>query len=205
LRQVALFFSYLFHPLLLTTLLIGLLYLYVPEVITPVDDNTIQSILILIFTLTYVIPLCSVLVMKLLGSIESLHLYNRRERFLPFFFIGTYYAITTYLFTSRMPFSDMLLIIFLSITVLIFVVTFLTLWLKISIHAAGMWGMVGFILAIHLTAPVTGLFVPLIVSLLLAGIVSSSRLLLDEHSPREVYYGGIVGFSICFSAIYFLT
>jgi hypothetical protein len=205
LKKVALFFSYFFHPLILTTLLVATLYWYIPEVIRPMDASIIRHVLLLIFALTYIIPLCSVVVMKLLGSIQSLHLPDRRERIMPFFFIGCYYAITTYLFVSRLPFSDVLLMVFIAVTTLIFLVTFLTLFFKISIHAAGMWGVVGFLLALHFTAPVTGLFVPLFVSLLLAGIVSASRLFLNEHSPREVYFGGMIGFTTCFSAIYFLT
>ncbi len=160
--------------------------------------------MILIFALTFVIPLCSILVMKLLGSISNLHMRSRKERFMPFFFIGIYYAVTTYLFVSRLPFSDVLLYIFGGVTLLIFVCTFITLFMKISLHAAGIWGIVGFILALHLKIPVAGLFLPMNVSLLLAGLVSSSRLYLNEHTPRQVYVGAITGFLICFGAL-FLT
>ena len=204
-RKFALFLSYLFHPLLLTTLLIGSLYLYIPEVIRPINPDTIRQIMILISALTFVIPLCSILVMKLLGSIESLHMRSRKERILPFFFIGIYYSVTTYLFVSRLPFSDVLLAIFGGVTLLIFISTFITLFMKISIHSAGIWGIVGFTLALHLKVPVAGLFIPMIVSLLLAGVVSSSRLFLNEHTPRQVYVGAVTGFLICFSAMFLIS
>jgi len=204
LRYLALAISVIFHPLLLTTLLIGVLYLYIPEIIRPADPAMIRQVLILVFTLTFVIPLCSLLVMKLVGSIQDLHMRNRRERFMPFFFIGCYYAVSTYLFMTRLPFSDVLMMIFSGVTLVIFVASFITLFMKVSVHAMGIWGIVGFLLGLNLRVPIAGLFIPMIISLLLAGLVSSSRLLLNEHSPREVYIGAATGFLICFLAM-FLT
>ncbi len=204
LRYLALFISVLFHPLLLTTLLTGTLYLYLPEVIRPAEPAMIRQVMILISTLTFVIPVCSLLVMKLLGSIQDLHMRNRKERFMPFFFIGCYYAVSTYLFMTRLPFSDVLLMIFSGVTLVIFVASFITLFMKVSVHAMGIWGIVGFLLGLHLRIPIAGLFIPMIVSLLIAGLVTSSRLLLNEHSPGEVYTGAVTGFAICFLAM-FLT
>lgn len=201
LRKIALFVSVILHPLLLTTLLTGALYLYIPEIIRPASPDLIRRVIVLIFTLTFVIPICSLLVMKLLGSIQDLHMRNRRERFMPFFFIGCYYAVSTYLFFTRLPFSDVLLTIFVGVTLIIFVASFMTLFMKVSVHAMGIWGVVGFLLGLHMRIPVAGLFLPMVVSLLLAGIVSSSRLLLNEHSPAEVYTGGVTGFLLCFLAM----
>ena len=186
---------------MLTTLLVATLYLFIPEVIRPARPDLIRQVLILIGTLTFVIPLCSLLVMKLLGSISDLHMRERKERFVPFFFIGCYYAVSTYLFMTRLPFSDVLLTIFSGVTLVIFVASFITLFMKVSVHAMGIWGVVGFLLGIHLKLPVAGLFLPLVVSLLLAGLVCSSRLFLNEHSPGEVYTGAATGFAICFTSM----
>lgn len=204
LTSAARFLSFLFHPLLLTSLLLGTLYITIPEVIRPVDPASIRKVLLVVFTLTFIIPFCSIVVMKLLGSIDSLYMRNRHERLMPFFFIGSYYAVTTYLFLTKLPFSEALVAVFFGVTLVIFMIFIQTFFLKVSIHAAGIWGLVGFLLALHLRVPVAGLFIPVMVSLLIAGLVTSSRLYLNEHSPAEVYSGAVTGFVVCFLTMYLM-
>lgn len=68
----------------------------------------------------------------------------------------------------------------------------------------GVGGMLGFVLAS--TQMVTGysLLNYAIGAVLLAGLVGSSRLYLNTHTPLQVWFGFILGFVICFLS-YFLV
>ncbi len=51
--------------------------------------------------------------------------------------------------------------------------------------------------------PESPLLIPVVVSVILAGIVSSARLYLNAHTPHEVYAGVVLGFAVCFGILYF--
>jgi membrane-associated phospholipid phosphatase len=51
--------------------------------------------------------------------------------------------------------------------------------------------------------PFYDLLYPVIVSVILTGVVMSSRLRLNEHRPAEVYAGALLGFFVCFFTLYF--
>lgn len=204
-RSLAHIISYAFHPLIMATGLIALLYFFAPSVISPISESSIRLILIMVFILTYVIPLISIGMLKLTSNISSMRLSNRKERVMPFIFVTIYYGLTTYLFYSKLVFGTTLIVIFLSITAIILLVALISLFYKISAHSAGAWGMVGFMTSIHFKYPDSMLFFPIIVAILMAGIISSSRLALDEHSLGEVTYGSFMGFVVSSGCIYLLT
>jgi membrane-associated phospholipid phosphatase len=84
-------------------------------------------------------------------------------------------------------------------------VTVITFFFKISAHTTGTAGVLGCLIAIHLKYIDSMLFWPIVVALVLHGIVSSARLYLNTHDPKEVYLGAVLGFVVNFGAIYLLT
>ena len=69
------------------------------------------------------------------------------------------------------------------------------IYFKISMHAIGMGGLVGiaFVIMQQNTMLMTW---PLSAALLIAGLVCTSRLLISDHTQKEIYAGLLVGF-IC--------
>ncbi len=197
--------SYVFHPLLMATGLLAILYLFAPTVIQPISESSIKLVLVMVFILTYVIPLISIGMLKITSSISSYKLSNRKERLMPFFFVTLYYGLTTYLFASKLVLGHTLLVVFSTITAVIFLVTVFTFFIKISAHSAGAWGIIGFMVALHYKFPDSRLMLPILVGLIIAGIINSSRLYLNEHNLKEVAYGSLLGFLVSFGAIIILT
>ena len=66
------------------------------------------------------------------------------------------------------------------------------IYYKISMHAIGMGGLLGLFLVImqQNTMLMTG---PLTVALLIAGLVCTSRMIVSDHRPKEIYAGLLVG------------
>ena len=203
-RKSAEFISIVFHPLIQTTLLAAVIYYVMPELLKPFDNDTVPSLLFMLATLTFLVPLLSIVALRVIGAIGSVRMENRSERLMPFFFIGCYYALTVYMFSQRIVLSDIMILILLTVTILIFLIFLITFFFKISVHAAASWGVFGILLAIHLRLPDAPMLFPLIVLLLLAGAVSSARLLLNAHKPVEVHVGAVLGFVLCFGFLYFM-
>ena len=86
----------------------------------------------------------------------------------------------------------------LSTALLSFVVTIINFWWKISIHSVGTGALTSLIivLSIKMRTPVT----PILISVILAsGLVLSSRLWLNAHSPKEAWLGfftGVAGMAV---------
>lgn len=205
LKKLANIISFVFHPLLMTSLLVVTLYFFAPTTLLPVQQNSIGYLLIIVLILTYILPLFSVGMLKATNTISSFKLDDRKERVMPFFFITVYYALTTYFFATKLVLGDDMIILFGSVTVTIFLITVITTFFKISAHTAGTAGVFGLLLAFHLKYLDSLLFWPIIVMLLLHGIVSSARLYLNTHDPLEVHLGAALGFVVNFGAIYLLT
>ncbi|GAA0890518.1 hypothetical protein GCM10009122_01960 [Fulvivirga kasyanovii] len=205
LKNLANIISVVFHPLLMTTLLVASLYFFAPSSILPINSDSILLILLMVLILTYILPLLSVGMLKLTKSISSIHLHSRKERIMPFFFITVYYGLTAYFFSEKLVLGNALVIMLVSITATIFLITVISTFFKISAHSAGTAGVLGFFIAIHFRYLDSLLFWPIIATLVLHGVVSSARLYLDTHSPTEVHIGALLGFIINFGAAYIFT
>jgi membrane-associated phospholipid phosphatase len=201
-KKLALIISYIFHPLLMPTMLFSVLLLAAPQVFSPYSFEQMKLLIVLIFVTTFVIPLLSMSTLKLTGTISSFMLEKRKERLLPFFFTVFFYAITVYMFTYRIGQLDAITVLLGTITVIIFVVALLTIKIKISAHSAGMGGGIGFLWALKLIYPDMMLLLPLLGTILITGGVMTSRMYLNAHRPLEIYLGGAIGIVISFCSIF---
>lgn len=193
--------SYIFHPLLMPSMTFLILYWLMPELIKPLTIVTLPFL----FITTFIIPLLSISMMKLSGSIASFRLENREERLMPFSFVSIFYGLTTYLFVFKIQVNDIIALLLLATTILVVVLTLITFWFKISIHAAGISGVVGFFLVFGIRFPESQAMYPLLVLLISAGLVMSARLELNAHSPKEILAGTLTGLTICFSTLYWFA
>lgn len=194
------FVSALFHPMLMPTLTFLIVYYFLPEVVRPLGLITLPFL----FITTFLIPLLSISVLKYTSNISSLSLEKREERTLPFTFVATFYGLTSYMFIFQFKVNPTVSIMLLATTILIIILTIITQFEKISIHAAGISGVVGFLVVFGVRHPGSLVLYPLILMVVVAGLVMTSRLYLNAHTPREILAGFVVGFSTCFGLLYFL-
>lgn len=169
------------------------------------SDERMLYILAIIFTTTFLMPAFCVLILKMTNNISNFKLHDRRERIIPYIFISLFYAITTYLFYTKLKINTLFLIILATITILMIVLTFITFFWKISTQSAAVCAIIGFLMAISYKFPQDKLFFPLIILILLAGAIMSSKLYLNENDHKEIYGGSAIGFIFSFSSVYFFT
>lgn len=131
---------------------------------------------------------------------------NRRDRRLPFLLVTFFYLAATYIFYRQLPLGQNLVISTSLVAIMRVVVsTYLItcFWWKISVHAAGAAGWLGFVLAYAHTYTSHTLLWPLVWAIALLGIVIWARLYLNVHRPIETLGGAALGFLICCGSVYF--
>jgi membrane-associated phospholipid phosphatase len=198
--------SIVFHPLLLATYLFGVFMLALPGALDPLKEEGHLNFIFLIFCVTFLFPALNVGIFKAFGSIKTIAMKERSERVIPFSFIAILYCVITYLFytRTRIGFNDNLLKFLIIIDALVVVGTIATYFYKVSVHSLGVCGLIGILLPLNKISEDGALFYPTIATIVVAGLVMSSRLQLNAHTPREVMVGGVLGFTTRFVLMFFL-
>jgi hypothetical protein len=187
--------SILFHPLLMATYLLAMLAWALPAALDPVPAQSHWMFILFIFLVTFVLPVSSLSVFSLMGTIQSFTMKERKERIVPFIFIAAMYVAITYVFYSkyRFGFNDNLLKLIIIVDMLVIVATVTTFFYKVSVHSISIWGLVGITLLLTKISEVNTLFYVTIGLIVLAGVIMSSRLQLAAHTYREVMWGSVLG------------
>ena len=90
-RKAAELVSVFFHPLLLTSMLFGLLFLFAPYMLLPIREDFAGIFILVIFLTTFVIPLISLSIFRATNMIPDFHMSERADRLIPFVFISIFY------------------------------------------------------------------------------------------------------------------
>lgn len=194
------FISVMFHPLLMATYLFGLLSLELPMALFPIQSAGHQWFMLIIFIVSFFLPASSIGIFKILGSIKSLTMDNRNERLIPFSLITIFYFMFTYMlyYKFKIGLSDNVFKMMLIVDGLVLVSTLITFFYKLSVHSVAICGLLGIIIPLNKVAERNQLLFPTIILILLAGIIMSSRLKLNVHTPREVLIGSLTGLATGF-------
>lgn len=202
-RKLAWFFSIILHPLLLPTLTFFLLLYVSPNTTIPIHQEGRYAIMMIIFILTFMFPMLWIYLLYLTNVIKDIRMQNKEERIIPFITTSVCYVIITFMFLFMEKFNilPILAVITGSVSLSIFLVTIITFSWKISAHSVGIAGVVGFILGLSLKYGSDGLLFPFLISIALAGILMSSRLYLNAHTPMQILAGAFLGFVVCLGGI----
>lgn len=185
----------------MTTYLFIVLSLYFPAVLLPIRPS--PWFIFLIFLMTFILPALNFLFFRVSGSIRDITMVERRDRVMPFTFVTILYCVVTLMFYWKFPVPNVLRIMGI-ITATVIVSTIVTIFYKVSVHSVSIWGLLGILIPLNKAAG-DGAFVYATVGLLvIAGIIMSSRLLLNVHAPREVLVGGVMGFVVAFAGMMIL-
>ena len=139
--------------------------------------------------------------MRLTRLISDLSIEDRKQRIAPFIFIFCFYATATYMFYAKVQVSEVIIVFFAALTFLILILTFITIFWKISVHGASAGGTIGFAMALYAAYPYENYSIILSMLFILAGLVIYARLSLNAHTPSQAYLGAILGFVVCFFAM----
>lgn len=203
-RRLALFLSVVFQPLLMPSLVFGLLFFGVPQA-TSLPEAFKVRIFYLIVCATLLIPVVLMLGLRWSGYVKSLHFEEKSDRRVPFILVTLFYVLTTYFLKEKTELDPILWQGMGVITAAVALLTVVTYFWKMSAHLTGIGGVLAVTGILGLYFPSVTVAYLLVATLVLGGGIASSRLYLDAHRPAEVYVGLLVGFVTCwigFSWIY---
>lgn len=205
LRALAHLVSYVFHPVLMPTIMTLVLYRLSAASFAGVEPK--------VFTLAYIIrigvnsamfPIISVLLLKAVGFIESIHLRTSKERIIPLIISIIFYWWTNQIFKHEAATPVIIRILLQGSYWAVLAIFLINIFFKISMHTVAAGGVVGLMIVLMILSPIS-MTVPLFVALFFAGIVGTARMILKAHYPAEIWLGYIVGIAAQVGAYYYIT
>jgi len=193
-KKFAMALSIIFQPIFVPLYSLLILFNANTYITYAVAPQIRQFIYLITLLNTVLLPMAVFYYFLRSGLIRSFHMHTAQERSLPFLTTLVFHLSTFYLFTQvPMPglFSDLVLGAAFSVTAA-FVIN---LKWKVSIHMLGMGGIVGTITGLILRYQIDA--VSLVMALVvLSGFVGYARLVLNAHTPLQVYVGFLLGTAI---------
>ncbi|MDA3881509.1 MAG: hypothetical protein PF436_14050 [Prolixibacteraceae bacterium] len=200
LKYIAQFFSFVFNPFLIPTMGFLIVYYNMPSVELYTDK--VRNILLgIVFVSTFVLPIFFIFLMTVSKRINY-NMMHHRERLLPYIFSAFSILLGAQLL-GKLPVPEIYKMFLLATCLILIILFFITMKWKISGHAAGMGGLVGLLVGVALKYGIE-INAYIIASLIISGIVCSTRLYLKKHNPAQVYAGFSISSLFMFSVIYFL-
>jgi hypothetical protein len=204
-RKLAVFLSWVAHPVLALTWLVSFFIFsenYFSYFMSPAKKIFLLAA-VLIFSVA--LPLLNTWILKRLGFVKSVYMNSSSERVMPYISSLVLHAGLFYIMHDlAIPFFFKYII--LSSVAVIGALFLVNFFLRISAHAASMGGIFG-VLCFYEFINFQPSLLPLCVCLALSGLVAFARLYLQAHTGKQVYLGFITGFGgslLClFLLVYF--
>lgn len=191
-RAFARFISYLFHPLFIPIYLIYWLIFFHPTAFVGFSAGQKWQTLTISVVNLLVFPLFSTLLLKALGFVSSIQLKTQKDRIIPLIASGIFFFWCYLVFKEQIQFPRMLVVLVFGMFLASSAALLANIYLKVSIHAMGVGGLLGFLIWISWFGNVM-LAGPVMVAILVVGFVMSARLALQAHRPPEMIIGFLLG------------
>lgn len=197
-RIFARFFSNLLHPFFIPTVCAMLLFYCHPYTFANMLWKQKVLTVFIVFAFTSVYPAIAIIIMYKLNMISGVNLRNRKDRIIPYVVVLTFYTWIVYMslkpgtlafFPNNFLFSHLMLALLIAGSFSFVGNNFL----KVSMHMLGQGGLAGFIFftAAYAQMNMQSYF---LLSIIGAGLVGTSRIILKAHTLPEVYTGFMIGF-----------
>ncbi|WP_274474095.1 hypothetical protein [Mangrovimonas aestuarii] len=189
-HQIQKAISFVFHPIIMP--LVGVVF-YFSKSPRYLPFPIIQSKVISVFLLTFLLPVLLYFLLKTIGKAESIYLKRTKERVLPLLLNC---AIILLILRRVLPPNEIIELYYFFVGILLSSLACLVLAMfnfKASIHMIAVSGILMFFMAlsIHFSINING---SLALIFIICGAVASSRLHLNAHTVKELVVGFLVGF-----------
>ena len=179
-----------------------------------VGEGRSGLLIIYVFLQATLIPGIAISMMKTLGLVPKLDLEDRTARIGPFIATGILY-LWLYASFNRLPdVPPIFKSAILGYVIALFTAFVLNIFSKISLHAIGMGSLIGMIMVTMLLfnynsfqfgSHTFSMYSLLFLIIVLAGLVGSARMVLENPSSKDLYGGYLVGFSTQLIALQFMA
>jgi hypothetical protein len=200
-HKAAEFVSVLFHPLFMP--LYGLLVIYsTPTLLSYLPFNMKWAIFMMVIANNVILPLSVATILYSRGVIKSIYADERRERIILLSVALFLYTLTALLLV-KIPVPTLFKAYFVSIAAVTLVSLIIASFYKISLHSAGIGGVLALAGFMTVQFDVVSM-VHVVILLLVAGVVMTARIGTGKHEPHEVLTGLLTGGGVVALTLYFL-
>ncbi len=184
--------SIIFHPLFIPTYIFCLLMEAIPYEFAGISQWQLTLRFFSCFWWTAFLPAFAIFLLWRLQFINSILLKTQKERIVPFIIVMFFYWWMYYLSRNFIDQPLVLRFFYMGIFLSTVVGLILNSYLKISLHGMAAGGAVTAIglFSWYYAIP---LWIYLIPAVLLAGLIATARMLVSDHSTREIYLGLFMG------------
>jgi hypothetical protein len=186
-------FSYVFHPLFIPVIATWYLAYIHQGYFTGITPHNKLFIIIKVIENTLIFPGATVLLLKAVGFIKSIFLKTQRERIFVYVAANFFYFWMYLVFRSQPEVPSILTAFIFGIFLSSSVGLFANIYFKISMHGLGMGALSGLLLLIIFSGSPYNIFPAAMLVFLMTGFVSSSRLIVSDHHPFDIYTGIFFG------------
>lgn len=186
--------SIVFHPVFYPTVMSLVLYYLLPASFASLPKELAPRWLGVIALLTIFFPVITLVMMKALGFIQSIYLRTSRERIMPLVATMIFYFWVSHVFNNFPQVPILLRALLLGSFYAIIGVFMANIFVKISMHTAAAGGMLALMSLLLFSSP-ANMFLPVSLSLIIAGLIGTARMYLKEHRMAEIWLGYFVGFA----------
>jgi hypothetical protein len=191
-KFVAHIFSYVFHPLFIPVYITWFLTSVHPSYFSGFSMYQKNWLVLRVAYSMVFFPLITVLLLRALKFIDSFFLHTQKDRIIPYIACGIFYFWVYLVFKNQPNIPIVLTACIFSVFLASSAALIANIYLKISMHAIGMGGVIGILLIImYSNTMLTTL--PFSIAFLLTGLVCTSRLIVSNHQPKEIYLGVLLG------------
>jgi hypothetical protein len=189
------FFSYVFHPLFIPFYVSWFIEFIHPSYFSGFSDAGKKRVLVMVTINAIAFPFITVILLKALGFIDSFFLRTQRDRIIPYIASMTFFFWAQYALREQPEIPRILVAFMFGVFISSAAALIANIYFKVSMHAIGMGGLTGIFFVIMQQNSMLMTW-PLSAALLIAGLVCTSRLIVSDHNPKDIYSGLLIGF-IC--------
>jgi hypothetical protein len=184
--------SYLLHPLFIPFFITLFMMYWFPHWFAGMNERRKIFFAVSIFFSTAFLPGFTVLLLKGLGFIDSIHLRTNKERIIPYIATMFFYWWSYNVSRNVADIPSLLKVLFFGIFICTSLAVVCNNFFKISMHAMGVGGLVAFMILLAMQST-QGMGMPLSIAILLAGLTCTARFIAGEHTQKEMYIGFFAG------------
>jgi membrane-associated HD superfamily phosphohydrolase len=186
-KWLAHFFSFIFHPLFIPVIATWYLAYIQPGYFTGISPQEKNLIILRVGYITIFYPALTVLLLKGLGFIKSIFLKTQRERIAPYIATNFFYFWMFLVFRNQPEVPAILTSFIFGAFLASSVALIGNIYFKISMHALGVGALCGLTLIIIFSGFTYAVFLTSMIIFLITGLVSTSRLIVSDHKPFDIY------------------
>ena len=191
-QYIAHLLSYVFHPLFIPTYFFLYLMQVLPFEFVGITDWQLKMRLFSVAWLTAFFPAFAVFLLWRLKLSDSIFLRTQKERIIPYVITMFFYWWMYYLSRNFTDQPIALKFFYLGIFVASAIGMTVNNFMKVSLHAMGIAGLTTAIILVSVFYPVNNA-IWVLLAVVLVALVMSARLVVSDHSKKELLVGLFIG------------